>query len=433
MKAKVTLLSVDGWKAGYKEEGQTAYLLSYNKVWDNDPEKKAEWKANRGMAGFFCVENLGKVESGDDMFAVVKRSHTNVDYFVAGEKTEKKVITKEEVESIADEITETAKEEESAQLSDAGRAFLNLVGAREGIQYIVNNSVVKSESKEITLKVQRTKVEVTENGETKEIIIGEQKIVVKADENPALVRAIKRLAVRSNVYLCGPAGCGKTYFADTAAKALGLTLYSDSNLRDAFEVKGYSDVNGKFVETSFYRAFANGGLYFIEEMDYSDQNALTTLNRALANGYFDFPVVGRVFAHKDFVCLAAGNTIGKGATEGFEGASKLSDANLDRFRVIEVTYDDNVERGFDAVNKNGKFEFIHALRAAAEKAEVRITLSYRAYIAMNEDEMLEVEDSFILKESIFKGMPKDDISILVGAYSGDKSNKWYRAMCNLVK
>ena len=116
-----------------------------------------------------------------------------------------------------------------------------------------------------------------------------------------------------SVYLYGAAGTGKNVLCQQVAEELGLKFYFASSVQDRFDLIGYSDSMGKYVSTEFYNAFTQGGLFMLDEMDNSCEDALITLNSALANGYITFPIYGRVEAHKDFKVIAAGNTCGKGA------------------------------------------------------------------------------------------------------------------------
>ena len=71
-------------------------------------------------------------------------------------------------------------------------------------------------------------------------------------------------------------------------------------------------------------------------------NVLEVLNSALANHCCAFPD-GMIKRHKDFLCVAAGNTFGTGATREYVGKNQLSEAFLNRFIRIEVLYDKNLE------------------------------------------------------------------------------------------
>jgi cobaltochelatase CobS len=68
------------------------------------------------------------------------------------------------------------------------------------------------------------------------------------------------------------------------------------------------------------------------------------LNGALANGLSAFPD-GMVRRHKDSIFVAAGNTVGSGATAEFVGRNRLDAAFLSRFPVkIEWPRDPAIEK-----------------------------------------------------------------------------------------
>lgn len=74
---------------------------------------------------------------------------------------------------------------------------------------------------------------------------------------------------------------------------------------------------------------------------------MLTANSALANGYVTFPdnpiPVNR---HADFRMIATANTFGNGADRVYIGRNRLDAASLDRFAVINVDYDVELERRF---------------------------------------------------------------------------------------
>ena len=69
-----------------------------------------------------------------------------------------------------------------------------------------------------------------------------------------------------SVYLYGAAGTGKNVLCQQIADELGLTFYFANSVQDRFDLLGYGDANGKFVETEFYKAFTEGGLFMLDEM-----------------------------------------------------------------------------------------------------------------------------------------------------------------------
>ena len=115
---------------------------------------------------------------------------------------------------------------------------------------------------------------------------------------------LKLVAADIPVFLTGPAGCGKNVLCKQIAEALGKEFYFSNAVTQEYKITGFIDANGTYQETQFYKAFTQGGVFMLDEMDASTPEVLVILNAAIANRYFDFPV-GRMDAHPDFriVCL----------------------------------------------------------------------------------------------------------------------------------
>jgi hypothetical protein len=251
--------------------------------------------------------------------------------------------------------------------------------------------------------------EVTKIPEVKEPIV--EKIEVVDD---GVVRHEKfdqiKACIDANipVYLVGPAGSGKNHTLEQIANDLGLDFYFTNSVQQEYKLTGFIDASGKYHETEFYRAFTNGGLFFLDEMDASIPEVLVLLNAAIANGYFDFPMHGKVEAHEDFRVVAAGNTVGNGADEQYTGRLVLDQATLDRFAIIEFDYSKRIELHLCKGNIE-LVDFIHSLRTQAKQKGIRATFSYRCITMVRKLEgKLEITE--LLKIAIFKGMDKDTIN-----------------------
>ena len=94
---------------------------------------------------------------------------------------------------------------------------------------------------------------------------------------------------------------------------------------------------GKFHETEFYRAFKNGGLFFLDEMDASIPEVLVMLNAAIANRYFDFPN-GKIDAHPDFRIMRLVTLSVMVLVIKYVGRNQLDGASLNRFAILEIGY-----------------------------------------------------------------------------------------------
>lgn len=233
--------------------------------------------------------------------------------------------------------------------------------------------------------------------------------------------------VESNipVYLAGPAGSGKNHTLEQVAKALDLEFYFTNSVQQEYKLTGFIDAGGKFHETEFYKAFTNGGLFFLDEMDASIPEVLVLLNAAIANGYFEFPN-GKVTAHEDFRVVAAGNTVGSGADENYTGRMVLDQATLDRFAIIDFGYDVNIEMAL--AKGNAKLvEFIEDLRKQADDKGIRATFSYRCITMVIKLEKAGMALDEIIKIAVVKGMDKDTIN----TFNTTPSNKYSQALYNV--
>lgn len=210
------------------------------------------------------------------------------------------------------------------------------------------------------------------------------------------------------VYLSGPAGSGKNYTLEQISWDLGLEFYFTNSVQQEYKLTGFIDAGGTFHETEFYKAFKNGGIFFLDEMDASIPEVLVLLNAAIANRYFEFPN-GRIKAHKNFRVVAAGNTVGSGADEMYTGRLVLDQATLDRFAIIDFGYDRNIEMHIAKGNKE-LVDFVEAIRTEADTNGIRATFSYRCIGMVTKLERTGLELKNILAIAVFKGMEKDTIN-----------------------
>ena len=203
---------------------------------------------------------------------------------------------------------------------------------------------------EAIASVEPTKVEYTVKR------IDGESVKVKGYVRPEFKSILTRVAAGVNILLVGPAGCGKTHIAMQVAESLGKPFASVSCTAGMSEAafKGrllpVDNGNFRYVESDFVRLYRNGGVFLLDECDALDGNVAMTLNNALAGSGFNNELIidGNTFVprHPDFVCIAAANTFGTGATAVYAGRERLDEAFLDRFRAgrIAMDYDREFER-----------------------------------------------------------------------------------------
>ncbi len=216
---------------------------------------------------------------------------------------------------------------------------------------------------------------------TIEIKTGDNIIKVDGQQHAAFEHVVKTISTRvqgrrMHVWLVGPSGSGKSFLANQASKALGLTYYSTSAIQSKYDLIGFVSPTGaeKTLRTPFRDAFENGGLFAWDDIDASDPRAFVAFNEALANGRFAFPDK-IVEQHPDFVCVASANTWGNGATADYVGRNKIDGATLSRFVRIPVDYDEQLER--DMVGNHEWARFIQRVRSAVKAEGIKVLVTPR--------------------------------------------------------
>jgi len=224
-------------------------------------------------------------------------------------------------------------------------------------------------------------------------------------------------------FLVGPAGSGKTTVAENTAKKFNMDFYcmSVGNQTTKSDLLGFISATGNYVSTVFRTAFEEGGVFLLDEIDAGNSNVLTILNSALSNGYCSFPD-GMVKRHKNFCCIASGNTIGQGANKQYVGRNQLDGATLDRFTKIDWYYDEILEK---KISKNNAWtNRVQAIRKICEQMGLKLIISPRASIngsnLINDGiPVLQVDEACIFKgqidqitkEKIYNLIPKEIIVV----------------------
>ena len=208
--------------------------------------------------------------------------------------------------------------------------------------------------------------------------IGDHTNKVSGATHSIFETVLKAVSTGCHVLLTGPAGSGKSTIARQVAEALGRQFHTQGPASSEYKYLGFTNVMGELVETPLTRAYRDGGVFCAEEIDASSPSALVAgLNMVLANGQADFAnkVINR---HNDFVCIATANTYGNGASREYVGRTQLDGATLDRFVIMLLDYDENLER--QTAGNDSWVEFVQRVRHAANLLELRVIVSPRASI-----------------------------------------------------
>lgn len=209
-----------------------------------------------------------------------------------------------------------------------------------------------------------------------------------------------------NVALVGPSGSGKTHMAEAIAKEMGLDFHFTGALMHEYKLTGFIDATGKVIRTPFREAFEHGGVFLFDEIDGSAPAVLLQLNSALSNKKMDFPDAC-VDAHPDFKVIAASNTYWTGADRSYVGRNQLDAASLDRFIIVGIDYDEDLER---ALAKHDEWvDFVQKMRKAVRDLKIRHVISPRA--SMDGAKLLQAgaEWDDVAMMVVWKSLPQDQI------------------------
>lgn len=174
------------------------------------------------------------------------------------------------------------------------------------------------------------------------------------------------------ILLVGEKGSGKTTMAKQIAESLNLAFYNISMTRQTTlsHLLGFINVNGVYVPSHLRKAVEEGGMMLLDEIDAADANVLLTLN-TVENGYVSFPDA-MVECHPNFRLAATANPPDQHAH--YTGRTKLDGSTLDRFDIIEIPRDDNLEKLLVDANT---FQHMCILREVVKEQNSTLIVSMR--------------------------------------------------------
>lgn len=237
-----------------------------------------------------------------------------------------------------------------------------------------------------------------------------------------------------NLLIIGEAGTGKSFLVAQVAKDLGCPFHQQGSVQEAFDLLGFVDGHGKYIETEFYRAYKEGGIFLLDEMDACSETALLAINNALTNDSITFPNGEVVKRGDNFVVFGTANTYGTGATIEYCGRTKLDDATLNRFATEEADYCEEIEL-LKAFGNEELVDFIHNYRKAYRSLGIKTLATYRDIGRIAKREKWDDNLPHNIKSSMVKGMAKDDIKSIVNYIKINIGglNKYLDALDKLAK
>ena len=248
-------------------------------------------------------------------------------------------------------------------------------------------SIKKAEDFEKKLMETRKKLE-KELEEQKRKAEEEAKMIDMSKLEPeAQLKKIIEASIR-NVWMVGPAGCGKSTMARNVAKELDVPYLciSCGIGTSATEFVGYKYPNRE--STKFAEYYAKPSIILIDEMTALDPAVGQVLNAALANGEIE-TTTGLVCRHPECIIIATSNTFGNGASRQYVANNQLDASTIDRFigGIIEVNYSVAYESQYDTDVVN----YVWKLREIIKECNLRRIASTRM-----------IQSGHVMKKAYFK-------------------------------
>ena len=177
-----------------------------------------------------------------------------------------------------------------------------------------------------------------------------------------------------NIWMVGPAGCGKSTMARNVANELNVPYLciSCGIGTSATEFVGYKYPTRE--STKFAEYYAKPSVILIDEMTALDPAVGQVLNAALANGEIE-TTTGLVCRHPECIIIATSNTFSNGASRQYVANNQLDASTIDRFigGIIEVDYSVDYESQYDVDVVN----YVWKLRECIKACNIRRIASTR--------------------------------------------------------
>lgn len=203
----------------------------------------------------------------------------------------------------------------------------------------------------------------------------------KPEEKPAkgtnTLEAIINAGIR-NIWMVGPAGCGKTTICQEVGKnaEMPVTVIPCGAGTSATTFLGY-----KYPEregTPFVHAFAQEGIIVLDEFTSLEAQVAQIVNGALANDELT-STIGTFHRHEKCIIIATSNTFGNGADRMYVSNNQLDASTIDRFAggILEIDYSKEYEQQYDAE----VVRYVWNLREIIKRNGLRKVASTRSIIA----------------------------------------------------
>jgi MoxR-like ATPase len=182
---------------------------------------------------------------------------------------------------------------------------------------------------------------------------------IPANTHPEFIMMLDDLTNGNNIFLVGKKGTGKSHLSRELAKSLrrDSVKINCNQWTSPSELIGGQTIEG-YREGALIDAWKNGKALILDELPKLDPNTAGVLNDALALTQVDVED-SVIFSaevddkgakkgykrHKDFCCIASGNTTGRTVSSSYAANNRQDESLIDRFNgnYYFIDYDRNLE------------------------------------------------------------------------------------------
>jgi len=249
-------------------------------------------------------------------------------------------------------------------------------------------------------------------------------------EHPKQKEVALLIKHKQPVLLIGEAGSGKTTIIMNIAKNDGIPYSFIGGTRQTTlsHIIGFMNINGIYVPSTFRKAYEEGHYFNIDEIDAMDANVLLVFN-SLENNIMYFPDGYNKPPHKNFRFTATANP----QNEHYTGRSKLDAATLDRFDIVDIDRDQDLEA---SLVDQETLQHINILRQAIKKTNSDIVISMRDSLRFQNRKNLKILKGFIHrlsgKSDLIYNMYLETISKLP-KHTNQSECKTFKDLVDLLK
>jgi MoxR-like ATPase len=223
-----------------------------------------------------------------------------------------------------------------------------------------------------------------------------------------------------SVYLNGPSGSGKTFAAMQLADSFSqeLTIISCHGEMTVYDLIGFTDGHGNYKPTEFYKAWSDGNMILMDEVDKAPGEVNVLLNAALAQGTITFPSAGTIKKQPSTMLLFTGNTKMSGADAIYSAGQRQDGSFSNRMISISWPFDDVLESmlaksaaeqaGGSAQIGEEVFQKIKAIRKQIEEYGMNYVVGQRQSMAAADAIAKGQDRETVYDEVIFSWMDEND-------------------------